>query len=402
MKQTADFIIVGAGIVGLAIARELKLRHPECHVIVLEKEREIGLHSSGRNSGVLHSGIYYPENSRKAKVCAAGAQEMAEYCAQHRLPIARLGKVILPVRADDDKQLELLLARAKSNGARAELLNTQQLHELEPAAHSITGKALYSPDTAVIDPKLVLGHLAATLQQQGVEIRYGCSFDEVLVERSTIVSNGAVWHYGRLFNTAGLHADRVARAFGIGRQYTILPFKGIYYRLSEAADFAVRHLIYPVPDLRVPFLGVHFTKSINGHIYLGPTAVPAFGRENYAGWQGVEVDELVHIIFNLCKQYARNTQGFRQFATEEGLRFFKPHFAAAAKALVPKLQVKHLISSQKVGLRAQLLDLKKQELVMDFVIEHGKNSTHVLNAVSPAFTSAFSFARLVLNETGVA
>lgn len=402
MSTRADFLVIGAGVVGLSIARELKQRVPKSRIIVLEKEAGLGRHMSGRNSGVLHSGLYYPESSLKARVCVDGMRAMATYCEERGLPIARLGKVIVPANEGDGPQLELLEHRAKANGARVEIIDSQRLREIEPEAHSVTGKALYSPDTAVIDPHAILDRLASELREAGVELRFGQRFEDVDVKAATARTGDDRIAYGHLFNSAGLQADRVAQAFGIGKKYTAIPFKGLYWKLAPNSGLTVNGLIYPVPDMNVPFLGVHFTKKVDGAIYLGPTAIPALGRENYHGLTGLEPTEIGPMLGRLLSLYTRNKQGFRNYAHAESLRFFRARFAEAARALAPNLRPEHLLPSDKVGIRAQLLDLEKGELVMDFLVEHGDNSTHVLNAVSPAFTSAFSFAKLVLDEIGVA
>lgn len=398
MSTSSDIVIIGAGIVGLSIARELKHRFPDQKITIFEKEPALGKHGSGRNSGVLHSGIYYKEGSLKARVCAEGGRELAAFCDEYGLPIARVGKVILPIRGGDDQQLSILERRAKSNGAYVELVDATRLREIEPSAYSFTGQALYSPNTAVIDPQAVLDCIASQLRAQGVEILLDRKVEAIDPKQRTLTTNGTVYNWGYLFNSAGLFADVVAKSFGIGKHYTILPFKGIYYRLSPASGIKVNGLIYPVPDLRVPFLGVHFTKKIDGEVYLGPTAIPAFGRENYSWLGGLNASDTTNILYHTALQYMYNKQGFRTLVHEEGTRFFKRYFAEAAQALVPEIRPQHLLQSDKVGIRAQLLDIRKKELVMDFVVEHEEHSTHILNAVSPAFTSAFSFARVVLDQ----
>ena len=206
--------------------------------------------------------------------------------------------------------------------------------------------------------------------------------------------------YGFLVNAAGLHADRIARLFGVGERYTILPFRGRYYEL--VAPFAIRRLIYPVPDLRVPFLGVHFTNAVDGTTYVGPTAMPALGRENYSGVRGIRMRDAAAIGTTTIRQYASNKQGFRTLLHQEAARLLKRNFAAAARRLVPRLETRYLKPSTKAGIRAQLFDRVKNELVMDFVVERGERSLHILNAVSPGFTTAFSFARFALDFDKVA
>lgn len=398
MTHTADVVIVGAGILGLSLARELLLRNSNCNITLLEKESALGKHSSGRNSGVLHSGIYYPTESIKAKVCAEGAKQLAEYCERHGLPIHRTGKVIIPTCEADDYQLDVLYARAKSNGARADLIDRKALQEIEPEACTPSGRALHSPDTAVIDPLTVLRHLSDDLTQRGVKILLGQNIEVVNPSKASLKANGNIICFGHLFNTAGLHSDQVAKSFGAGRDYAILPFKGTYYELAPTANLDIRGLIYPVPDLRVPFLGVHFTKALSGKIYIGPSALPAWGRENYHGLEGASLSESSSIFFRLAGQYLNNNQGFRVYAHEEATRLLKRNFVAAAKKLVPRTSSQHLLRSEKVGIRAQLLNTRTHELAMDFIVEQGKASTHILNAVSPAFTSAFSFAKLVIDQ----
>jgi L-2-hydroxyglutarate oxidase LhgO len=397
-----DAIIIGAGITGLSIARELKRQSSGISILILEKEQRLGAHGSGRNSGVLHSGVYYPETSLKAKVCGRGAAAMAAFCEEYDLPINRIGKVIVPVRGEDDPQLELLYTRANNNGANVSMLDEFQLRDIEPEARSATGRALYSPDTAVVDPKSILECLYTLLRSEGVDILFNSPVLKADPDKNQVeISPDKKFTYGRLFNATGQFTDRIAHIFGIGKKYTLLPFKGIYYKLCKGSGLHINSLIYPVPDLNVPFLGVHSVKSIDDEIYFGPTAVPAFGREHYQGLKGIELQDGLSISYHLLQQYVRNRQGFRQFAHEEAGRFMKKKFTEAAQVLVPNLRQEHLVTSNKIGIRAQLLDREKHELVMDFLIERKDNTVHVLNAVSPAFTSAFEFAKHVVSEVKI-
>jgi L-2-hydroxyglutarate oxidase LhgO len=398
LNHTADFLIIGAGIVGLAIARELKFRYPALSVTVLEKEAEPGMHSSGRNSGVLHSGIYYPPTSLKAKVCSQGAKEMAEFCEQHGLPLKRIGKVLVPVNVEDAPQLDLLAERAKINGIPIQHLDQQQLKELEPEVRSATGKAIFVPSTAVVNSKLVMETLTSEVKALGVNLRTGAKLVLVDAKNKFVRLSNEDIAYGHVINTAGLHADRIAHLFDVGHRYTLLPFKGIYWKLKPESGIKVNHLVYPVPDLRVPFLGIHTTTMTDGTVYLGPTAVPAFGRENYEKLQDVTLLGLAQICAQLSKQVLLGREGFRRLAWQEGRRYLKPWFVEAGKALLPRLRSEHLEPSNKVGIRAQMLDRETGKLVNDFLIERGAHSTHILNAVSPAFTSAFPFARFVLDS----
>jgi L-2-hydroxyglutarate oxidase LhgO len=395
--RSADFVVVGAGIVGLTIALELKRRLPEARVLLLEKEAEPGRHSSGRNSGVLHSGIYYPPASLKARVCGQGAREWMDYCEERGLPLSRIGKVLVPLREEDGAQIDLLEKRAAENGVDAVRVGEAELKELEPEARSATGEALFVRSTSVVSSVDSFASILRDVADAGIEILCDGKIDRVDIRARELVWGGERIAYGHVVNTAGLHADSVGHLFGVGERYTLLPFKGIYWKLDPASGIDIRHLIYPVPDLRVPFLGVHTTTAIDGTVYVGPTAVPAFGRENYRGMEGVSGDELFRIFTHLGSQYLSGRNGFRRLAWQEGRRYFKRWFAEAAQNLLPRLKPEHLLPCTKVGIRAQMLDKNTGELVTDFLVEGGPASTHVLNAISPAFTSAFPFARHVVD-----
>jgi len=399
MTTNIDFLIIGAGIVGLTIAREISIRLPKASIIIAEKEPNAGMHSSGRNSGVLHSGIYYPSDSFKARVCSAGAKEMADFCIQHGLPFRRIGKILVPTREEDDIQMTVLEKRAVDNGIAVKQLDEKELQEMEPEVRSATGKGLWIPSTSVASPASVMQAILTETINRDVSIRYSALITSVNArEKKVSLSSGEQISFGHAINAAGLHADVIAHQFGVGGRYTLLPFKGIYWKLNPDAGFDIRHLIYPVPDLRVPFLGVHTTTTIDGSIYLGPTAVAAFGRENYHGFDDISVGELTRIISLILRQLWANQDGFRHFAWQEGRRYLKPWFAQAAKAVLPRLESKHLLPTNKVGIRAQMLDRDNGRLVTDFLVERGHSSTHILNAISPAWTSSLPFAREVCDN----
>jgi L-2-hydroxyglutarate oxidase LhgO len=299
----------------------------------------------------------------------------------------------------DAPQLEMLAQRAQQHGISIEELDEQQLREMEPEARSATGRALYVPSTTVGDPAAVMSILREQLASNSVMLTYNARLVTVdAAKRRARPTTGESLQYGHAINTAGLYADKVAHQFGCGKRYTLLPFKGIYWKLNPESGITFNHLVYPVPDLRVPFLGVHTTTTVDGNIYLGPTAVPAFGRENYSGIQGVQPSEAARISTLLAKQYAVNRDGFRRLAWQEGRRYFKCWFAEAAQAIAPNIKPEHLQPTNKVGIRAQMYDRQEGKLVNDFLIEQGAHSTHILNAISPAWTSAFPFARHVCDH----
>lgn len=394
-----DFLVVGAGIVGLTIARELRRRFPGSRITVLEKEARLAVHGSGRNSGVLHSGIYYPPGSLKARMCAQGASEMREFCEQRGLPLLRIGKVLVPVRPEDDPQLDALAARAGPNGVEAHLLDSAALAAEEPLARSASGRALLVPITSVCSPVQVIEALRGACMDERIEIRLGCvawRFDPGA--RRVDLQGGDSLSFGLLVNAAGLHADRVAHAFGVAPHLAILPFKGIYWKLDPASGLRPRRLIYPVPDLRVPFLGVHTTTATDGSVYLGPTAIPAFGRENYRGVTGIRAGDAVRILRAVAEQFWSDRDGFRRLALQEAPKLAKGSFSRAVSVLVPRIGARDLMPCAKVGLRAQLYDFAQRRLVNDFVVERGFSSVHVLNAISPAWTCSFPFARHICDN----
>jgi L-2-hydroxyglutarate oxidase LhgO len=393
-----DFIVIGAGIVGLSVARSLVMKDPSAKILVVEKEKKLGSHASGRNSGVLHSGVYYPKDTLKAKVCSSGAKLMAEYCSQNELPIKKIGKVIVPVRENDDATLKQLIENAKNAKLSYELIDRKQLNDIEPCAKSATDSALYLPEVAIVDSKSVLKQILEDLRFSGVTIRFNEALIDVDIDQSVAVTSRGRIKYGFLINAAGQYADRIAQLFGVGKQYSILPFKGSYYKLRKEADTFSNGLIYPVPDLSRPFLGIHTVKGIDGSTYFGPTAVPVLGRENYYGFNGVKFSEATQIAYYLAKMYYKNNQSFRDYAHHESLNNIKSNFVKSAQKLVSGLKKQDLLVSKKYGIRPQLFDKVRNELVMDLKIEETENTLHILNAISPAFTASFSFAELIVNK----
>lgn len=386
-----DFVIVGAGIVGLTLARELALRKLGRKILVVEKEDEVGRHASGRNSGVVHAGIYYAADSLKAKFCVEGARRLLEYVDTHQLPILKCGKVIVATKPENTKTLATLLERAKANGVEAKRISLEELREFEPEARS-HDFAIWSPRTAVIDSKAVLKRLQQELQELGVEVQFGHEVQKISPTEKKIVTTKGAIDYGFLFNTAGVYADRIAHFFNVGLQYRILPFKGLYWKATPDFTGKIRSLIYPAPDIRMPFLGVHITRTVDGKVLFGPTAIPAFGRENYSLLGGLDLLETPLIGWQLLRMLIRNPANFRSYVREEMARYRFRNFYAEAKSLVHHLEPSDIGEFYKVGIRAQLMDLHKGQLEMDFILEKGADSMHVLNAISPAFTSAFAFA----------
>ncbi len=390
----ASVLIVGGGIIGLTIARELAAAG-RGDVVVVEKEPELGRHASGRNSGVLHAGIYYAPDSLKARSCLRGNLLMRAYCKERGLPLLECGKVIVARTEEEQPVLEELHRRAVANGAEVEFVDERALADLEPNART-AGRALFSRLTAVVDPRAVLASLRRDLEATGrVRVVTGCAFEGLAAPRTAATSVGPIG-YERLVNAAGAHCDRVARHFGVGAHYRLVPFKGLYRKLRAGADFVVRGNIYPVPDIRNPFLGVHFTRSVHGDVYVGPTAIPAFGRENYGLLAGIDA-EAPRIAGIDARLFVANPK-FRSVALTEPRKYVARFFDRDAARLVRRFDRSLFERAAKVGIRPQLVDWRTKELVMDFVVEAKDESVHVLNPISPAFTSSMDLARSIVRE----
>ena len=387
-----SFIVIGAGVVGLSVARELLLRGKKS-VLVLDKESKLGVHSSGRNSGVIHAGIYYPQSSLKAKLSVRGGAQLLEYCARKNIPHQRCGKVVVATREDLVPSLDLIAQRAHDNGVPIEKLSVARLREVEPEAVS-SEYALWSPNTAIVDSKAVLAALSQDILEAGghIQLRH----QAIRVEEDRVVTNEGEYQFEFLINAAGLQADKMAHSMGSGLSYKIIPFKGIYWSTKESYKRKINHLIYPTPDLTVPFLGVHVTKTVEGKVLLGPTAIPAFGRENYGVFEGLDLAETPGIVASLSGLLLKNKENFRKYVGAEFRRYFRKQFLFEAQKLTPCLQDAELAEVAKVGIRAQLFDKTKGKLEMDFVVEKTPRSLHILNAVSPAFTSSLAFAEHVV------
>jgi L-2-hydroxyglutarate oxidase LhgO len=393
MELKCEVLIVGAGIIGLTIARELLKRGIE-DVLIIEKENTLGAHASGRNSGVLHAGVYYTPDTLKAKFCIRGNRLMKDFCHEKRLTLRETGKVIV---AKDESRLEGLYElkqRADLSGARVFIIDRKELSEIEPYAATYE-KALFSPDTAVINPKEVLKALLDDLESSGkVKILYGTAFLKLKSNHTALTSQGTV-NFRKFINAGGAYADRIAYWFGVGKDYRILPFKGTYKSLRKERSYLVRGNIYPVPDLRNPFLGVHLTRGTDDKVYVGPTAIPAFGREDYGFFNNVSLETLP-ILYRDGVLLFRNS-AFRSVAVSELKKYLKRFFLEEAKGLVPELSLDDLEDTDKVGIRPQLVHWPTKRLVMDFVLIKEGDSLHVLNAISPAFTSSMAFAEYAVD-----
>ena len=399
--MNTDFCIIGGGMVGLSLANQLLEKEIAKSILIIDKEPELGLHSSGLNSGVLHAGIYYQPNTLKAKVCVEGSRRLKQWVKDRSLPLNECGKVIVPQDENLDPQIDLLYERGQANGATVEIWDKKKLKEFLPLCRSASGRALWSPNTAVVKPKTVLNQLEKELREKGVIFRFKQSQWEINADKRMItLDNNEKVSYAHLINCAGLRADEVAYKFDIGLNYKLLPFKGLYWQIKENSKIKINTNLYPVPDLNIPFLGVHFTPTadIQPLINIGPTATPALGRENYHALENLEPLSAANNLLCLLNQYFLNEGGFRKYVHQQSLLFLKPLMLKEAKKLLPSIQASDLVFSKKVGIRPQLFNKKTKKLENDFLCLKGQNSTHVMNAISPAFTASFALADYIIQE----
>ena len=400
-----DFVIIGGGMVGLSLANQLLNRNISKSICIIEKEERIGEHSSGRNSGVIHAGLYYKPNTLKAKVCVGGAIRLKEWIRERNLTINECGKVIIPQRAELDNQLDILFSRGKSNGAEVEIIDSQKLSEICKNAYSPSSRAIWSPNTAVVNPKEILNTLKEELEEKGVKFFISEKDWQVDIEKKIIsLTKRRKINYGTFINASGLGSDIIARKFGVGLNYKIIPFKGLYWELKSNCPIKFNTNIYPVPDLKVPFLGVHFTpspyysKNIASKIYIGPTAILAMGRENYKNLNNIEFNDTVSNLIELSRLFLANKNGFRKYVTEQSTLFIPQILINSARALIPEIELTQIKKSEKVGIRAQLYDIEEKKLVDDFLCIKSESSLHILNAISPAFTSSFALADEIIDR----
>jgi L-2-hydroxyglutarate oxidase len=390
----ADVAIVGGGIIGLATAHELLVRYPPLKVIVLEKETAIGQHQSGHNSGVLHSGIYYRPGSLRALNCRAGKAAMEQFCRQQGIPFEICGKVIVATREAELPLLENIYQRGQANGVRCELIGPQRLHELEPHAAGI--RAIHVPEAGIVDYRRVCARLAELVHEAGGRIV--CRAKVVRIhekpDQINLETTAGDFSAINVVTCAGLHSDRVARSSGHPISAKIVPFRGEYYELAPTAKHLCRNLIYPVPDPNFPFLGVHFTRRIDGHVECGPNAVLAFAREGYHK-SNVNLRDLAEALTygGFLRLAARH---WRAGLDELRRSFSKTAFVHALKRLVPAVRSDDLVSGGS-GVRAQAVT-PEGTLLDDFLISQSDRLIHVCNAPSPAATASLNIARLIVGQ----
>jgi L-2-hydroxyglutarate oxidase LhgO len=387
-----DYLIVGAGIVGLSIGVELLRRNSGARVLIAEKESGPAQHASGRNSGVLHAGFYYSPDSLKARFCVEGNSVLREIIADNNLPINECGKVVVATCEEDLPRLHNLYERGMANGAPLELLEDHQLSNFEPLAKTHK-QFLWSPLTAVSDPAIVTEKIRDSFLRLGGELRTDATIEidsdyKITLNRTSI---SAV----HVINAAGTNAIHFAHSVGVGKEYAQLPVLGLY-KVTPRANLPLRTLVYPVPNPKNPFLGVHFTLTVEGDIKIGPTAVPILGREQYSLHDIPEFLDLQSSTKALVSLMKNSPSNLINLARTELPKISTKVLSRDGQKLVPSANESIHWKKKKPGIRAQLVDLDKGEFEMDFVVKKENNIVHVLNAVSPGWTSAIPFARWIV------
>jgi (S)-2-hydroxyglutarate dehydrogenase len=393
-SDTFDVAVVGAGIVGLATAVALTDRWPRLRVVVLEKEQALGAHQTGRNSGVVHSGIYYKPGSFKARLCRAGNESIVRFCGDHGVAYERCGKLIVASDEAEMVQLGNLLSRAQASEIPASVVSREEIVEREPTVVGVGG--LWIPSTGITDYKAILEVLAQLTRERDGTIMMGAKVDAF--DRSgadhVLQTNKGTIRSRFLVNCAGLQSDRVAIQAGATLSSRIIPFRGEYFELAPHRRHLVRGLVYPVPDPNFPFLGVHFTRMIDGSVHAGPNAVLAFAREGYRK-RDISVRDLADVVsfpgfWSLARRHGRAGMG------EVARSMSKRLFLRSLRRLIPELELDDLVPTH-AGVRAQLLE-RSGTLVDDFLIVRGDNAVHVCNAPSPAATSSLQIGQKVADE----
>lgn len=397
MTAQSDVVIIGAGIIGLASGYQILKQNPRLRVKILEKELIQAKHQTGNNSGVIHSGVYYKPGSLKAKNCTDGKNELLEFCMQFGIETQKLGKVIIATEMNQIPSLDVIESRGRSNGVLLERVGSSRLKEIEPHVVAIDG--IWVPECSIISYREVAKNLTSEFQKLGGSILFNESVHSIITKEQKIYINTLHnEHCARcLVNCAGLFSDRIARKI-MGKekvQQRIIPFRGEYYQLSHEASKLVNGLIYPVPDPRFPFLGVHLTRMINGKVEAGPNAILALAREGYRK-RDVNIRDCLDVLsypgfWRMATKYWK--AGFYEIARSLSKRMFLRDL----QKLVPAIQEKDL-SIGGVGIRAQVV-ARDGNLVDDFSIIEEKNMIHVLNAPSPAATASFAIGRQIADRT---
>lgn len=395
MKKKCDVLILGAGVIGLASGIALLQERPNYKVIIAEKESGTSFHASGRNSGVLHAGFYYSPDSLKARFCRDGNMELRILAKKHDVYVRNVGKVVVAQNNDELIRLESLFERGITNGVDIEILEEKVLKKFEPLALTCE-KFLWSPTTGVSDPKAIINAMREEFLSLGGHIDFNTRI-QLTIENNEVYDSTYIYDAKHIINAAGAQADRISKSVGIGLEYAMVPFMGIY-RATNEKNLPLQRLVYPVPHLINPFLGVHFTLTVDHKVKIGPTAIPIAGREQYSIFKGWSPSDLAQSFKGTLSLIYGEAHQFGPLLKSEWPKILQSKLIQSSSGMVPDvLKVKDW-QRKPPGIRAQLVHLPTGKLEQDFIVQSQANSTHILNAVSPGWTSSLPFARWLVNE----
>ena len=396
-----NIYIIGSGIVGLTIGIKIKKKLKGSKVTILEKEESSIKHGSGRNSGIIHSGVYYPSETLKAKLCIDGAKQLKNYVKNRKLWIDECGKILIPTNDISYKNLDLLINRAKENNIETNLISKYETIKLEPNINPNFDKAMYVPFTSVVNPKEVMNSLLKDFLKLEGKIYYNEEVLNIESEANKIKTKKNYFNFDYLINSSGLHSDRIARSAGLKFNYSFLPFKGKYWKIKK--KYKLSKLVYPVPDLNFPFLGVHTVHNKNNEVFLGPTSTPVFGRESYKFLENFKLTEIKELLPSFLIKILKNQNNLRNLALRELKMLTKSGLIKEIKKLIKNVDKEDLFFyEEKTGIRSQIFDNTSKNLINDFVVKkYRNNQIHILNAVSPAFTASFAFADYIIKEMNI-
>jgi L-2-hydroxyglutarate oxidase len=391
LGQTYDVTIIGGGVIGLSVARALLQKNKKLKLAILEKETILGAHASGRNSGVLHAGFYYSPDSLKAKFCLEGNIQLTELAARHKIPVRRVGKVVVARNKSESERIDILYQRGIANGVKLELLPSDQLPRYEPLAKSFD-RFLWSPNTAVSDPSQIIKALANEVKELGASFFFDSKVKVNAYQQ--LFMNGDRFKTNYVVNCSGSGADRIAHNFNVGEEFSMVPFLGVYRYVPEN-KLPLKTLVYPVPHPLNPFLGVHFTLTSDYKVKIGPSAIPVLGREQYKIWNKFKLRDGLDTSLGLFSLLKGEHHNVPEIIKTEVPKFLTSTLIKESSELVPSVLQVTGWKKKPPGIRSQLVNLETGKLEQDFLVLDGDRSTHVLNAVSPGWTSCIPFGKWI-------
>jgi len=392
VPSKCDVLIIGAGVVGLSTGIALLEARPSLRIVIVEKEKGLASHASGRNSGVIHAGFYYSPESLKAKFCKEGNFELRELAKKYGVPVKDVGKVVVSKNLEEDLRLDELFKRGVANNVEIEIHTKEKLKKLEPLA-TTHDRFIWSPTTAISDSKAIIQAMHSEFLSRNGIVHFNLNF-KISNRFGEISDSENKYQFQYLINAAGAHADRISRSVGVGNEYAMLPFMGVY-RATDRRNLPLSRLVYPVPHPINPFLGVHFTLTVDGQVKIGPTAIPILGREQYSlneGWSFSDAQQSLMAVGSLILGDSHRVQSI---VKSEWPYLIQSKLIEEASRIVPKATTVKTWKKKSPGIRAQLVHLKSGALAQDFIVKSDKNAVHILNAVSPGWTSSLPFGRAI-------